>query len=181
MRLSVLVLAFALVATAASAQAIDPKRQQAVNIAIDWIEKNTRYKQVPMVGHWVELSGEQMAAQAVRGHVFGDPHQVSAIYSCGADTLYFRNDVNFYDVAILSLLVHELTHHAQCLAHVPMNDTCAVEREAYRNQQAFVRALPARLAAAGSPPSPALAKSMTSFAADIDRIITMVCQGSAVH
>jgi hypothetical protein len=67
--------------------------------------------------------------------------------------------------------VHELTHHAQCLARVPMNDICAIEREAYLNQQQFVRWMQARLAAAGRPLGPEVEK----FARDINPLIDTVC------
>lgn len=67
--------------------------------------------------------------------------------------------------------MHELTHHAQCLARVPMNDICAIEREAYLNQQQFVRWMQARLAAAGRPLGPEVEK----FARDINPLIDTVC------
>ena len=156
----------------------DGGRQQAVRIATDWLQKNTAYKHIPELRTWVPLSNEQMAAQAKRGGVLGDATQASAIYVCGKDMMYIREGVNFRDVAVLSLLVHELTHHAQCLNRVPMTDLCKIEREAYVNQQRFVRGLPERLAQAKQPMPPAQVKELNDFAAGIDGIVDTVCEAA---
>ncbi len=153
----------------------DGARAQAVRIATDWLQKNTVYKQIPELRTWVPLSNAQMAEQARRGGVLGDATQASAIYVCGKDMMYIREGVNFGDVAVLSLLVHELTHHAQCLNRMPMTDLCKIEREAYVNQQRFVRDLPARLAQANQPMPPTQVKELNDFATGIDGIVETVC------
>lgn len=177
-----LILSFAVwlaLAAPVSAQAPDDGgRAQAVRIATEWLHKNTAYKNIPELRTWVSLSPTQMAEQAKRGGVLGDAAQASAIYVCGKDMMYIREGVNFRDVAVLSLLVHELTHHAQCLNRVPMNDLCAIEREAYLNQQRFVRGLPARLAQAKQPMAPAQVKELNDFATGIDGIVNTVCQAA---
>jgi hypothetical protein len=177
-RLSILVvLAFLALAAPVWAQVPAPRtdeaaKQQALKIAIDWLQANTAYKQLPDIRNWVNLSAEQMSAQARRGNLPGSAARVpAAIYSCGQNTLYLQQGVNFFDVAILSLLVHELTHHAQCLTRVPMNDICVIEREAYLNQQRFVRWMQARLASTGQPLGPEVEK----FAQDINPLIATVC------
>lgn len=150
----------------------DAAKQQAIRIARDWLQANTAYKQIPDIQSWVSLSVEQMAEQARRGNVAATETRVpAAIYSCGQNRLYLQEGVNFFDAAILSLLVHELTHHAQCLARVPMNDICAIEREAYLNQQRFVRWMQARVASTGQPLGPEVEK----FARDINPLIDTVC------
>lgn len=179
-RLSVfLVLAFLGLVAPAVAQAPRPDdaaKQQAIRIARDWLQANTAYKQIPDIQSWVSLSVEQMAAQARRGNVAATETRVpAAIYSCGQNRLYLQEGVNFFDPAILSLLVHELTHHAQCLARVPMNDICAIEREAYLNQQRFVRTIAPRLANTGAPLSPAQAQAIEGFAQSINPLIETVC------
>lgn len=182
--LALFTLAFAapVLAQAPPAQtSTDQMRRQAVAIATQWLEANTAYKAIPEIRNWVVVSPDQMAQQAVRGHVLGDSRQVSAIYSCGEDKLYFLSGVNFYDVAILSILVHELTHHAQCAAHVPMQNLCPIEREAYLNQQRFLRALPDRLARAGTPLSTAAATAVADYATGIDKLIDTVCRAAAAH
>ncbi len=151
-------------------------KQQALKIALDWLQTNTQYKQIPEIRTWIMLSAEQISAQARRGNLPGSDVRVpSAIYSCGQNTLYLRQEANFFDVAILSLLVKVLTNHAQCLARVPMNDICAIEREAYLNQQRFVRSIEPRLARTATPLSPAGAQANEKFARDIDLLIDTVC------
>jgi len=143
-----------------------------LKIATDWLQANTQYKQIPEIRTWVMLSAEQMSAQARRGNLPGSAsHVPGAIYSCGQSTLYLQQGANFFDVGTLSLLVKMLTNHAQCLSRVPMNDICAIEREAYLNQQQFVRWMQARLATTGRPLGPEVEK----FARDIDPLIDMVC------
>lgn len=175
MKLRFLVLlAVLLLPTPASAQprTDEAAKQQALKIAVDWLHANTAYKQIPEIWAWVNLSAEQMAAQACRGGLPGSDARVpAAIYSCGESRLYMQNGVNFFDVAILSLLVHELTHHAQCVTRVPMSDICRVEREAYLNQQKFVRWMQARLASTGQPLGPEVER----FARDINPLIETVC------
>jgi hypothetical protein len=175
-RLSVLLL-LALLGLAMPAAAQAPRtdeaaKQQALKIALDWLQANTSYKQIPDIGSWVNLSPEQMSAQARRGNLPGSAtHVPAAIYSCGQSRLYLQDGVNFFDVAILSLLVHELTHHAQCTARVSFADICAIEREAYLNQQNFVRWMQVRLAGAGRPLGP----EVEEFARDINPLIETVC------
>lgn len=175
-RLSALVfLIFLAIAAPVWAQAPrtdEAAKQQALKIATDWLQANTAYKQIPEIHSWVNLSAAQMSAQARRGSLPGSATNVpAAIYSCGQNRLYLQEGVNFFDVAILSLLVHELTHHAQCLARVSFADICAIEREAYLNQQNFVRWMQARLASAGRPLGPEVEK----FARDINPLIDTVC------
>jgi hypothetical protein len=124
----------------------------------------------------VNLSAEQMSAQARRGNLPGSAtHAPAAIYSCGQSRLYLQEGVNFFDVAILSLLVHELTHHAQCTARVSFADICAIEREAYLNQQRFVRSIEARLAQTANPLNPTQAQAYETFAQSINPLIDTVC------
>lgn len=161
---------------AAQPRTDDAAKQQALKIALDWLHANTAYKQIPEIRTWVNLSAEQMSAQARRGGLPGSAtHVPAAIYTCGQSTLYLQDGVNFFDPAILSLLVHELTHHAQCLARVPMNDICAIEREAYLNQQRFVRSLAPRLARTATPLTPAQAQAYENFAQSINPLIETVC------
>jgi hypothetical protein len=177
MKLSTLCLAIVLsFAVPAAAQAPnDLARQTAVKIATDWLAQNTTYRHIPPIRFFVPLSAEKMAAQATRGNVPTGERQASAIYSCGADTLYYREGVNFADIAMLSIMVHELTHNAQCKTGVPMRDLCEVEREAYRNQQRFLRALPGTLANRGSPLSPQMVASVNNEVTNIDKIVDGVC------
>lgn len=179
MRLLILLLfAFVGLAVPVAAQAPgtdDASRLQALNIARNWLQANTAYKQIPEIRTWVKLSPGQMADQARRGGVVGPANQVSAIYSCGANTLYLMDGVNFNDVAMLSLLVHELTHHAQCSTGASFADLCAVEREAYLNQQRFVRSIQGRLASAGTPLTPHQAQAIEGFARSINPLIETVC------
>jgi hypothetical protein len=174
-RVVLLVIAFLAWATPVFAQAPRPDdtaKQQALKIALDWLHANTAYRQIPEIRSWVMLSAEQMAAQARQGGLPGSAARVpAAIYSCGQNRLYLQDGVNFHDIAILSVLVHELTHHAQCLARVSFADICAIEREAYLNQQKFVRWVQARLASTGQPLGPEVEK----FARDINPLIETVC------
>ena len=179
MKLRLLVLLAALllsVPVSAQPRTDEAAKQQALKIAVDWLQANTAYKQIPEIRTWVNLSAEQMAAQARRGGLPGSSsHVPAAIYSCGESKLFLQDGVNFFDPAILSLLVHELTHHAQCLARVPMNDICAIEREAYLNQQRFVRSLQPRLARTATPLTPAQAQAYEKFARDINPLVETVC------
>jgi len=157
----------------------DAAKQQALKIARDWLQANTGYKQIPDIQSWVNLSPEHMAAQARRGDLPGSAtHVPAAIYSCGESRLYMQEGVNFFDPAILSLLVHELTHHAQCTARVSFADICAIEREAYLNQQRFVRSLEPRLARTATPLTPAQAQAYEKFARDINPLIETVCSAT---
>jgi hypothetical protein len=171
-----LVLALLLFSVPAAAQSTEQARATAVKLASDWLAQNTAYKQIPPVRHWVPLSVEKMAAQAGRGGVPTGARKAAAIYSCGNDTMYYQDGVNFMDIAILSLMVHELTHDAQCSAGlIGKRDLCSIEREAYTNQQKFLRALPARLAASGSPLPPQTVAAVNGLVADIDKIESEVC------
>ncbi len=172
-RLSLLVLLVLLAFIAPAAAQVpgndEASKQLALKIARDWLQDNTAYKQIPDIQSWIVLSDDQMVA---RGRDLPGRTDVPGfIYSCGANRLYVQHSMNYLDPAALSLLVHELTHHAQCLARLPMNDICAVEREAYLNQQAFVRWLQARLAAAGHPLGP----EVEQFARGINPLIDRVC------
>jgi hypothetical protein len=177
MTLSRSLLTFLLFTTPAAAQAPnDAARQTAVNIATDWLTQNTTYKKIPPVRVWVPLSAEKMAAQANRGGVPTGDRQAAAIYSCGADTMYFNEGMSYTDVAFLSVMVHELTHSAQCkTGAIGKRDLCSIEREAYTNQQNFLRALPDRLARAGAPLSPPAVAAVNKEAASIDKIVAGVC------
>ena len=171
-----IIVALATPAFAQSPRGDEAAKQQALSIARDWLHANTRYKQIPEIRSWVNLSAAQMAERARRGGLPGSQANVpAAIYSCGQSTLYLQDGVNFFDVAILSLLVHELTHHAQCTARVSFADLCAIEREAYVNQQRFVRGVAPRLAAAGTPLSPQQVQAFEGFARSIDPLIQTVC------
>lgn len=179
-RLSVLVLlAFLALAAPAWAQAPatdEASKQRVLKIARDWLQDNTAYKQIPEIHSWVALSDERMVAQArVGGDLPGRAatHVPAFIYNCGERRLYQQQGVNFFDIAIMSALVHELTHHAQCVTGKSFADICAIEREAYLNQQRFVRWTQERLAAAGRPP---LGPEVESFAAkQIPSLINTVC------
>lgn len=180
MRRSALLLAiFLALAAPVAAQAPrtdEAAKQQALNIARDWLQANTTYKQIPEIRTWVSLPRERMADQARRGGLPGSANHVpAAIYSCGQSTLYLQEGVDFFDMAILSVLVHELTHHAQCTTGRSFADICAVEREAYLNQQRFVRSVGPRLAAAGRPLSPPQAQAFEGFARSINPLIDTVC------
>jgi hypothetical protein len=94
-RLSILLLLLLLALVAPSwAQAPAPRtdeaaKQQALKIAVDWLQANTQYKQIPEIRSWINLSGEQMSAQARRGGLPGSDARVpAAIYSCGQNRLY---------------------------------------------------------------------------------------------
>jgi len=154
----------------------EASKQRALKIARDWLHDNTDYKQIPDISSWVVLSDERMIAQARVGGDLpgrGVRHVPGFIYNCGERRLYQQQGVNFFDIAILSLLVHELTHHAQCLTGKSFADICAIEREAYLNQQRFVRWTQARLAAAGRPP---LGPEVEKFASnDLPALIDTVC------
>jgi hypothetical protein len=178
MRLSWFFAALALALTLsqpAAAQTDDASRKQALQIAVAWLEQNTVYKKIPEVRFWVPLTKEQMAQQATRGNVFGPADQVFAIYACDKQTLYFRSDVNFYSPSTLSVLVHEMTHHAQCVTH-HTPDLCTMESEAYRNQQTFIREIPAKVARSGQPLSPQMTKDIADYAKGIDKYVELVCQ-----
>lgn len=123
--------------------------EQAIPVAVKLVETLSKYKNIPPVRFWVELSTEQMGAQAIKFGMAGDHRQIAAIYACPFHTMYTRQGWNYDDPGPLSALVHELTHHAQCEAHVPMVDACPVEREAYAVQAAFVRTLPDMMAKRG--------------------------------
>jgi hypothetical protein len=123
--------------------------EQAIPITLKLVETLSKYKNIPPVRFWVELSADRMGAQAIKFGMAGDHRQIAAIYSCAFHTMYTRQGWNYDDPGPLSALVHELTHHAQCEAHVPMVDACPVEREAYAVQAAFVRSLPDMMAKRG--------------------------------
>jgi hypothetical protein len=164
----------------AAAQMDDASRKQALQIAVAWLEQNTVYKKIPEVRFWVPLTKEQMAQQATRGNVFGPSDQVFAIYACDKQTLYFRSDVNFYSPSTLSVLVHEMTHHAQCITH-HTPDLCSMEREAYLNQQKFIREIPAKVAKTGQPLSPQMTKDIVDYASGIDNYIQLVCKAPGAN
>jgi hypothetical protein len=164
-----------ILSAAARALTNDQVWPQAIQIATSWLENNTQYKHIPPIGRRVLLSPEAMLQRGQNAHIPGDLRFLTAIYSCGENTLYLKDGVNIADVGVLSTLVHELTHHAQCLAHLPMNDTCRVEHEAYANEEKFLRSVPVSLARTSEPLSPDVTKKINDYAAARIAMADSIC------
>jgi hypothetical protein len=124
--------------------------------AIRWIEANSRYRNLPPLRTWMELTPEDMNRQALNNGM----RSAFAIYFCNAQSIALLSRlqdgraINWSRPFSQSILVHELTHHAQCAAgRFSGLNRCALEKEAYAMQarthpDAAERALSADNAAA---------------------------------
>jgi hypothetical protein len=117
---------------------------------------------------WLEMGGTERNAPAI---VEVDPSQIShagmfsegtaaAIYECGFRAISVRRGSNWDLPASETILVHELTHHKQCLAGMigtlPTQrsrvEWCRIETEAYEAaaQHIWMKARAGRLGAPGT-------------------------------
>jgi hypothetical protein len=133
----------------ARAQRVNGERNVLVAQYLCWIEENSGYRSLQPPAYWVDLSKDDVTALGAR---FAG-RAASAMYTCGASTMYMNKDWNIRDVVPSSVLLHELVHHAQCTRGSMMaagailpGDTCAIEREAYALQAKYVHQLSDRAA-----------------------------------
>ncbi len=65
---------------------------------------------------------------------WGGSGTAGALYLCSSQTTMLSDAFNPKLVWDQSVLVHELTHHAQCVSGRSMANYCEIEREAYNLQ-----------------------------------------------
>lgn len=136
--LRVLAIIVTFAATVAATPGPDPAARAAIKAGLSWLARHSQYKPIPL-RNWVALDAGDVAARARTLYVINDPRMVFAMYSCATHTLYFRRGADFDDPVVFSFLVHELTHHLQCESGRNTSDLCALEREAYSLQGAYLR------------------------------------------
>jgi hypothetical protein len=133
----VAMLAPALIAPAAGQDM--PERFRA---AIRWIEANSHYRNLPPLRTWMELTPEEMNRQALSNGM----RSAFAIYFCNAQSIALLGRledgraIDWNRPFSQGVLVHELTHHAQCAAgRFSGLNRCALEKEAYAMQAQYLR------------------------------------------
>jgi hypothetical protein len=109
--------------------------------AIAWIEAHSVYRNTPPLRSWMELTPEEMGRQAFSHGM----RSAMAIYYCNAQSVALLSKlddgraINWDRPYSLAILVHELTHHAQCTAGRWSGiSRCAHEKEAYGLQALFL-------------------------------------------
>jgi hypothetical protein len=136
-------------------------------VAISWIERNSTYKNIPPVKYWMELSQDEISARLTRegsAHVYAE-----ALYECSSQTLILRKDMKPGNIATWGIIIHELTHHAQCVNGKMGGERCALEREAYSLQAEYYRQT------AAAPANAANAKEIAAKGEQFAKIADDVC------
>lgn len=145
----------AVVALPATAQAAsDETMHLAFQRAIAIVETHSGYRDIPPVRYWVKVPVHDMARMAVRNEAAGDPGLVVAMFVCAERAMYLSETLDPDDPEQLSVVVHEMVHHAQCEAGRFTRDICQAEREAYRIQAAYHRSLADRFTSGGGDTAP---------------------------
>jgi hypothetical protein len=110
--------------------------------AMRWIETNSHYRNLPPLRTWMELTPEAMNRQALSNGM----RSAFAIYFCNAQSVAVLSRledgraINWSRPFSQAILVHEMTHHAQCAAgRFSGLNRCALEKEAYAMQARFLR------------------------------------------
>lgn len=110
--------------------------------ATAWIEQNSAYQNIRPVRSWMELTPEEMTRQAFTNGM----RSAMAMYYCNAQSIALLSkleDGRYIDWSrpySRAILVHELTHHAQCVSGRWSGiSRCALEKEAYGLQAKFLR------------------------------------------
>lgn len=111
------------------------ERDAVVANALNWIELNSQYKNVSPPQHWFALDRQEMRSQVMRR---GGDGRATGMYVCQERAVYIPSGIDFKDVRAQAGIVHELTHHAQCVNGQWGRSTCEKEREAYRIEFAFL-------------------------------------------
>ncbi len=139
---SILALAALLVAHASIALAAERDMRERFRDAIRWIEANSHYRNLPPLRTWMELTPEEMNRQALTNGM----RSAFAIYFCNAQSIALLSQlqdgrtINWDRPFSQAVLVHELTHHAQCAAgRFSGLNRCALEKEAYAMQARYLR------------------------------------------
>jgi hypothetical protein len=120
-------------------------RDHAITAMLCWIERNSTYTNLPPPQHWVEVTDAHMQSLGQRATTRGG--DTAALYNCRAAALYFKKGFDARKLSEQSMLVHELTHHAQCVNQKLANsaaNVCANETEAYAMQAKFIRSAAAQ-------------------------------------
>jgi hypothetical protein len=128
------------IAVAAPAAADDmPERFRA---AMRWIEANSQYRNLQPPRTWMELTPDEMNRQALSNGM----RSAFAIYFCNAQSIAVLSKledgraIDWTRPFSQAILVHELTHHAQCAAgRFSGLNRCALEKEAYAMQAKYLR------------------------------------------
>lgn len=115
----------------------------AVHAAQTWMRAHTS---LPAIGQpcivWAAQDHTQIlrAALPAVGTVGASP---LASFNCTTFTIYLREDTfgELDNPVSISMIVHELVHHAQCLEHGFGGTRCQKERQAYRVQADYLRYL----------------------------------------
>ena len=112
-------------------------RERVIEDGLRWIEANSEYKKLTPPRFWVSLDDKGMRERAIKSNL---QSTLGAMYSCTEQAIYFKKDADFTRLTTQAEVVHELTHHAQCINHKPIrSDPCGAEREAYGMQAKFLR------------------------------------------
>lgn len=114
-------------------------RDRAIVGALCWLERYSSYGKLQPPRAWVEVTDAQMQTLSRRSTAQGG---AAALYNCAQQTVYFKKGFAPNTLPGYAALVHELTHHAQCLRYGPRSsphDLCSNEIEAYDLQAQFVR------------------------------------------
>lgn len=132
----------AMLLPAAVAPALAQDMPERFREAIRWIEANSQYRNLPPLRTWMELTPEEMNRQALSNGM----RSAFAIYYCNAQSIALLSRledgraINWSRPFSRSVLVHELTHHAQCAAgRFSGLNRCGLEKEAYAMQARYLR------------------------------------------
>jgi hypothetical protein len=153
--------ALAMLAFAGSASATGPDIPSAIRDALAWLAQNSPYPAVSPPRSYAVLDAEQMRTSAVN---LGGAENAGAIYHCSSQSVLLRDTFDPRRVWDMAVLVHEMTHHLQCVTR-GMGLACEREREAYDMQLRFLE----QMATDGRDRLPALRKRY-------DEVVARHCQ-----
>lgn len=111
-------------------------RANVLGEGVTWVRANTAYRDLSPVKSWVEATPQEMET---RMRQVGFDPETTAYYDCRDESIHFRADLDLSNIAIQSVMIHELIHHGQCVRGAFPTDMCQREKEPTQIQVAFVR------------------------------------------
>jgi hypothetical protein len=103
--------------------------------ALRWIELNSDYRNLAPPRSYSVVSNEEMRRHAMN---LASASGANAMYTCASQHVWLRDAFNPKQIYDQSVLVHELTHHAQCVTGRAASNPCEKEREAYELQYKYL-------------------------------------------
>lgn len=125
---------FAAVIALASPATADEMQDQ-ISRALRWVDQNSEYKNTPPPRGYSVVSAEEMQGKSAN---WGGSGTATAMYLCASQTVLLRDTFNPKKIYDFSVLVHEMTHHAQCVNGRASSNHCEKEREAYEVQWKYI-------------------------------------------